>query len=344
MKTSIVPKIRRERKKIIAEVPIVGYFILDGLGAVKNKFTRNFGYMLDGLLRRADVTVYDEGGTGRTLKTSSGGLLWSATSSTEMGNAIFFHFGLGTTSPTVTDNNLASPQEFTPTNYIDVIEGDTETQLLIGAKWSPDVERAYSEVGLKLFTDIYYNYVTLLTRSLIGPPLLSRSVYTDYFDAYIVSFPASITKWFVRALLCSMAGQRRRPTRCLSAIATDGSMFSIRSGDTFAGSPDIQIGSDNTTPSPSQYKLVSPIGSLASQTQTVEVDTTANEVRVLRCGSITPTTDLTLGEIGLFAVLHGFVAGSAVTRTVMIGRITLPTVQTLFAGNTYTICFMFRLV
>ena len=343
MKMSTIPKIKKKKNKIIAEVPIAGYFILDGLGAVRNKFTRNFGFMLDGLLRRVDVTVYDEGGTGRTLKTSSGGLLWGATTANEIGNAMFFHFGAGTTSPVVTDNNLASPLEFTPTNYIDVIEDDTETQLLIGAKWSPDTERAYSEVGLKLFTDVYNNYVTLLTRSLIGPPLLSRSAYTNYFDAYVVSFPASITKWFVRAMLCSMAGQRRRPTRCLSAIATDGSMFSIRSGDTFAGSPDIQIGSDNTTPSPSQYKLVSPIGSLTSQSQLVEVDTTANEVRFLRCGLITPTTDLTIGEVGLFATLHGFAAGTAVTRTIMVGRVAFPVPQTLFAGNTYSICYMFRL-
>jgi hypothetical protein len=172
---------------------------------------------------------------------------------------------------------------------------------------------------------------------------LTRTAFTEYFDGYAVSFPASYTIWFVRALQMALSGNDQRQTRGRLATAADGSRFSIRAPRAFAGTPDVVIGSDNTPPSPTDYNLKAPIASLTSQAQTVEVDTTLQEVRVVRTGTYTPTTNVTLGEIGLFVNLNAFAAGSLTTKKTMLVRAALDTPVTLSAGTTYTLGIVIRL-
>jgi hypothetical protein len=334
--------IDERRKLILADVPLRGYFVLDEGLIVRNKFTRNMGYIIDGLLRLVDVTVYDEGGTGRTARTSSGGLLQYPTSSYGMGQPAFLQFGTGTTSPTVTDNNLATADINLPTHYIDTVESSTSTQLVVAARWAPDANKSYAEAGLKWISDSYNNYVHLLART-VFPSYLTRSAYTEYFDGYAISFPANYTVWFIRALQMALSGHDLRQTRGRPATATDGSSFSMRAPRAFAGTPDVVIGSDNTPPSPTDYNLKAPIASLASQTQSVEVDTTLQEVRVVRSGTYTPTTNVTLGEIGLFCNLNGYVAGTLAGRRTLLVRVALSTPVTLSAGTTYTLGIVIRL-
>jgi hypothetical protein len=330
------------RKLILADVPLRGYFVFNGDTIVKNKFTRNMGFIIDGLLRLADVSVFDEGGTSRTARTSTGGLLYSNTSGLFIGQPAFLQFGTGTTSPRVTDNNLATVDINAPTHYIDTVESSTSTQLVVAARWAPDADKSYTEAGLKWISDSSGNYATLLARTVFSA-YLSRSAYTEYFDGYAISFPASYTVWFIRALQMALSGHDQRQTRGRPAVATDGSSFSIRAPRAFAGTPDVMIGSDNSPPSPTDYNLKSPIASLSSQSQSVEVDTTVQEVRVVRTGTYTPSTSVTLGEIGLFCNLSGYVAGSTVTRRTMLVRVALSTPVTLSAGTTYTLGIVIRL-
>ena len=334
--------IDERRKLILADVPLRGYFVLDEGLIVRNKFTRNMGYILDGLLRLADVTVYDEGGTGRTAKTSTGGLLYSFSYSYTMGQPAFLQFGTGSTLPTVTGNNLGTPDINLPTHYIDTVESTTSTQLVVAARWAPDADKSYAEAGLKWIGDPYNNVATLLARTVFSS-YLSRSAYTEYFDGYAISFPASYTVWFIRALQMALSGHDLRQTRGRPATATGGSSFSMMAPRVFAGTPDVVIGSDNTPPSPTDYNLKSPIASLSSQSQSVEVDTTAQEVRVVRTGTYTPTSNVTLGEIGLFCNLNAYVGGSLTTRKTMLVRVALSTPVTLSAGTTYTLGIVIRL-
>jgi hypothetical protein len=324
------------RKRIIAEVPVRGFFKLDGGLLIRNKFTRNMGYIIDGLLRLVNATVYDEGGASRTASTSTGSLLQSAATSYEQGPLIFAQFGTGTTTPTVNDNNLASPSLILPTSYIDIIEDTSSTNLLIVARYSPPSLLNATEMGLKLFVDTSGNYATLLSRT-VFPSAVSRSAYTPYFDGYQLTFPAEFTRWFVRALFCSMVGHRRRPTSCLNAKMPDGSDYAIQSPNVFAGSPDVAIGTDNTPASPTFANLRSPIASLSTQTQIVEVDTALNEVRIVRTGIYTPATTTQLGEIGLFANINGFVGATVAARRTLLVRVALSDPVTLNAGTTYTL-------
>jgi len=324
------------RKLIVAEVPVRGFFRLDGGLLIRNKFTRNMGFIIDGLLRQANATVYDEGGATRTIATSTGSLLQSWSASSEQGIPIFAQFGTGTTNPTVNDNNLASPSLILPTSYIDVVEDTSNTSLLVAARYSPSSLLNATEMGLKLFIDVANNFAILLSRTRF-PSAVSRSAYTPYFDGYQLSFPAEFTLWFVRALFCSMVGHRKRPTLCLNAKMPDGSDYTIQSANVFAGSPDVVIGSDNTPASPTLANLRSPIASLGTQTQTVEVDTALNEVRIVRTGVYTPTTITLLGEIGLFININGFVGATVAARRTLLARVALTTPVTLNAGTTYTL-------
>jgi len=331
-----VARVLVDRKQIIAEVPISGFFRLDGGLFIKNKFTRNMGYIVDGLLRRVDVNVFDEGGISRSIATSTGSLLQSWSPPFEQGLTIFAQFGTGTTAPTVNDNNLASPSLILPTSYIDIVEDTNSTNLLIAARYSPSSLLNATEMGLKLFVDTANNHVTLLSRTRF-PSAVSRSAYTPYFDGYQLTFPAEFTLWFVRALFCAMVGHRRRSSLCLNSKMPDGSDYAIQSANVFVGSPDVVIGTDNTPASPTFTNLRSPIVSLGTQTQTVEVDTALNEVRIVRTGIYTPSTTVTLGEIGLFANINGFVGATVAARRTLLVRVALSTPVTLDAGTTYTL-------
>jgi hypothetical protein len=329
------------RRAIIAEIPVRGQFVLDGGLSVRNRFTRNTGYVIDGLLRRASVTVYDEGGTGRTAATSSGSLLYSSASDTSMGHTLFAQWGTGTAAPTVTDNNLAAPSAVMPTSYIDLVETDTGTGLLVASRYGPSSLVSATEIGLKWLFNASAIYAALLARAVL-PSAVSRSAYAVYLDGYRLDFPAEFTRWFVRALYCAAAGHHARQTACMPAKMADGSDYAVRNADAFAGSPDVAIGSDNTPPSPDDYGLKAPIGSLASQSQTVEVDTALQEVRVVRTGTFTPSANTALGEIGLFANINGYVGTTVAARRTLLARVALPEPVTLTAGRTYTIGIVLR--
>lgn len=329
------------KNKILAVASVKGYFKLDGIGLIRNKFTRNMGYTIDGFLRASDVTVYDEGGTGRTAKTSSGGFLYSSSSNVAEGATVYLQFGLGSTSPTISDNNLASADIAVPSHYIDTVETPTYNQLIVGGRWTPDASKSYLEAGLKWLIDNNYGYRTLLARTVFSSAL-TRSAYTEYFDGYALTFPANFTLWFVRALHSGLSGHLFTESRSRLGIASDGTSFSIHSAYAFAGSPDVMIGSGNNPASPTDYNLNSPIGSLSSQSQAVEVDTTLQEVRVVRTGTYTPSTNVTLGEIGLFANLKAYAAGSSTTKKVMIARVPLSSPVTLTSGTAYTLGIILR--
>lgn len=328
--------VRDGGRTLIAEVKAKGYFILDDRW-YENTFTRNMGFMVDGLLRRANVTVYTETGSTVTAVTGSGGLLRSNTSDYNMGCVLYLHWGTGTRATLVTDNDLVAPDGAgrAPVNYWTTVEEDTRTLLLLASRWTPDGNKLYNEVGVKWVTHTSA-YTTLLARSAL-PSSESRTAYNEYFDGYALSFPASFTRWFVKALWAASTGNYSYLSRGCVITATDGSIAVVQTGDTFAGNPDVMIGTDNSAPSPTHYNLLSPIASLGSQSQTVEVDTSLNQVRVVRTGSYTPSTDTVLGELGLFCNVNAYVGGSLVTRRIMVCRAVVTPPVTLKAGTTYTL-------
>jgi hypothetical protein len=330
--------VSRDKRTILVETDIKGYFVVDK-ERIKNRFTVSMGRAIDGLLRKADVYVSDEGGSTVSLYTSYGGLLYYSSTTNNAGSTVLVQYGTGTTSPAVTDTNLASPDLIIPTSLIDIAEATDRTEIVIGGKYTPSLDKTFREIGLKIH--VTGTARTLLARALI--PETVRSAYTTYMDGYVLAFPSTFTRWFIRALYCAMTGHYGSRSHGLPAVRHDGITYVIRNGDPFAGSPDLQIGSDNSPASPTDYNLKSPIGSLADQTQTVEVDTVLNEVRVIRSGRYTPATDTVLGEIGLFGDINGYISGSVGSQKTLLVRVPLDTPVTLTAGTTYTIALIIKL-
>jgi hypothetical protein len=331
----------KRRNSIQAVIDVKGYFKVHGYGVIRNKFTRNMGYAIDGLLRRANVTVYDRGGSIRTLVTAYGGLNTSINTGTEMGTPFFIAFGTGTREPTVVDNDLATLTDWLNVSIFDIVDDADKTSIVIAGRWAPTTNKTLYEVGILLEYDTGGHNKTLLARTVI-PQGIIRSAYTIYIDGYMLTFPVPFTRWFVRALFASMMGLRCVQWMSLPVRDSSGNWVSVRSADTFAGGVDVAIGSNNSPASPEHYNLLNPIASLSNQSQTVEVDTAFQEVRIIRHGIYTPSTNVTLGEIGLFTNIYAYIDTTVATRRILVARVPLDTPITLSAGTTYTIGIVLR--
>jgi len=296
------------RFDIIKRVETRGYFFL-GDRKYKNVINRNMGYLLDALMRNTTVSLID------------------ATGATDTGLSI-------------TDNGLASSKiQSIPINYLDVDESQTsQTGIVWASAYSAPASATISEVSLALALGSGDTAAYLLARSLLSTPV-SLKGGEERFDGYFIVMSAEFTRWFARAIAsafsCSAYGNLPQ-RKVLNADGTYG-VFSTCSNP-FTGTLDLRIGSDPAAPTPTDTDLKSTIGSLNSQNQTVEVDTGNQETRIVRTGTITPTSNLTLNEIGLFATVNEFSGSwtSTTTKSVLLLRAVYPNPITLSSGVTYT--------
>ncbi|MEM2449047.1 MAG: hypothetical protein QXT14_08895, partial [Candidatus Bathyarchaeia archaeon] len=176
----------------------------------------------------------------------------------------------------------------------------------------------------------------LLARAIIDPAI-TKEYDTLYEEGWVVEFPANYTR-----LLADMIAY----CACLSHPSKfrikdiDGNYRRVRVSQPSAGSPDVMIGSDNTAPSPDDYALKSPIGSLSSQSQSVEIDTTLQECRIVRQGTYTPSSNVYLGEVGLFM---NVCEDTGTAYKMMVARGIWETPVLLQANVTYTIGIVLKL-
>jgi hypothetical protein len=207
-------------------------------------------------------------------------------------------------------------------------------------------DRAVGEVGLYCEQIVgtggsgpgNYGTIRFLIARAVIDPAITKYAHMLYREGWQIDFPANYTRWFVKII----ANMIWANTGDLGSfiINTAGLTYPIKQGTPWAGSPDVMIGSDNTPPLPTDYNLYSPIASLSSQAQTVEIDTSLQECRVVRYGTYTPTSNVDLGEVGLFINVND-VYGS--TKKIMVARGVWSPKVTLVANTTYTIGIALRL-
>jgi hypothetical protein len=191
---------------------------------------------------------------------------------------------------------------------------------------------------IRIVNNSYSRYF-LLARAILDTPI--EKIYnTIYEEGWEVIFPSNYPRWFLRAI-----------TYCSDLLSTElGDMCKDYNGADFLlrydistlwrGSTDVMIGRDNSPPSPTDYNLQNPIGSLGSQLQSVEIDTTLQECRIVRTGTYTPTTSETLGEVALYTTVRDV---SGVDRKIMIARGIWDPPVTLTGGVTYTIGIVLKM-
>jgi hypothetical protein len=331
-------------KPLILELePINGFFIpectLNELKSIKrnrylfkipNKGYKNFAYALNAALLATAQTLIDIGGSSRP---------WSPN------NLLFMRLNLGSSS---NPHDITRYELYSRIFSIGVhglywcVEGTDKTSFITYHRYAfPLPDRAVGEVGLYVFglrgDGTFYLDTHLIARAIIDPAI-TKYANTLYEEGWQIDFPSNYTQWFVKIFSYPIyynTSEMGLPFKDINGI-----QYMSRQGAPWGGSPDIIIGSDNTPPSPTDYNLKAPIGSLSSQSQSVEIDTTIQECRVVRTGTYTPSTNVTLGEVALFI---NIIDTSGTARKVMVARGVWDTPVTLVAGTTYTIGIALKL-
>ena len=342
-------------KPLICELkPINGFFLPDVvlsellspkrskyLLRLPNKGYRNIAYYLNAFITNSAQTLIDTGGTSRDFRPIRA-IYEGVTSRDPIEKVFRYYLNLGSsTSPhDVTRYELYSRHFTKGGGGIGWwVEGVTQTKIVTYHRYVfPSPSKAVGEVGFYLRYTGYRgdavnlaDYSFLLARAILDP-VIDKPAMTLHEDGWEIVFPANYPYWFLRVLMNTCYGVDSGLGDLIRAI--DGVYYVVRQHSPWAGSPDVMIGRDNSSPLPTDYHLKNPIGSLASQAHTVEIDTALQECRIVRTGTYTPTTTETLGEVALYCNVTD-TGGTA--RKIMIARGIWDPPVTLEAGVTYTI-------
>jgi hypothetical protein len=334
--------------------PIKGLYKPDEVSLPKpkvfyNKGYRNLAYYLNTYITNSTQTLINTDGTSKTLYPDRGPLLYT----TSIGFGLYCHpfkylyflnFGSSTNPHDVTRYELYSRHFTKGAGGLGwLVEESDQTRIRSWHRYAfPAPSKSVGEVGLYIYGYSSYDgnisfSSFLLARVILDPPV-EREYNTIYEEGWEIIFPANYTRWFLRTL---MNHSRTVDTGLGDLIkATDGNNYVVRQDNPFAGGTDIMIGRSNADPTPTDYHLADPIGSLSSQSQAVEIDTTLQECRIVRTGTYTPSVNETLGEVGLYCNVTD---ATGTSRKILIARgIWSPTV-TLEANVTYTIGIVLKL-
>ncbi|MBS7613610.1 hypothetical protein KEJ48_05140 [Candidatus Bathyarchaeota archaeon] len=306
---------------------------------IRNKGYRNFAYLLNSYIVRSPQPIIEvNGGTWNQSGNDDSGPLYSCPPKFPI-YPTAINYGSYTSPHDVSRYELYGRYwSQGASGLLWIEELDTETRWQTKHRWAfSGVNRTVGEVGL------YFRYPVndgafwnLIARAIIDPAQ-EKFADTVYDEGWRITFPSNYTRWFLRAKIhLTVNGPYDLG---LPAIASDGNTYIIRFVNCFAGNPDVRIGRSNLAPSPTHYNLQDPIGALSSQSQSVEIDTTLQECRIVRIGTYTPSVNETLGEIGLFTRVYD-VGGTS--REIMVARGTWVPTVTLVANTTYTIGIVLR--
>jgi hypothetical protein len=301
----------------------------------RNKGYRNLAYWLNSFITNSSQTLVDTGGNSRTINKRS----YPTSVSIWPYNMPFpykFNFGASTSPHAVDRYELYSRWFAAGIGGIAWLEEDTsETRFQTYHEYVfPSPDRACGEVGLYIQI---HDWHFLLCRAIISP-IIQKNAMQTYKEGWRITFPSNYTRWFLKAFYSHAEVGTGDWGRLIKDYT--GADFIVRETGAFAGSPDVMIGRDNTAPSPTDYHLNNPIGSLGSQSQSVEIDTTLQECRIVRIGTYTPSVNETLGEVALYTNVYD---QAGTSHKIMIARGVWDPPLTLVAGTPYTIGIVLRL-
>jgi len=334
--------------EILLEVePLKGYYIPnvnkpEPRMMFKNKPYRNLGAILDGLLGYRDATVYGTGGSSGTFKVSS--RIWSLPSASFISDYMMLNFGLRADPDDITRYELYQRIDDWGVETLPFLEfGDNYSRLKMYTRYVFYTQLSVSEVGL--YHQVTYGdggYNLLLARTIIAPSV-ERYPATIYEDGYQIEFPANVTRNFLELLYITLIGTPSLSGTYLGYLirASDGNYYTARRKGQLIDTPNLKIGDNNTPPTPTNYNLKGTVyGSLSNQAQDFQVDTAKQEMRIVRTGTFTPSSDVVLGEIGWFLNVYDYTGTKR--ECLMIRGVYDPPI-TLQANTTYTMGLVLKL-
>lgn len=310
---------------------------------IPNKPYRNFGYLIYSITSVSSQTLITTGGVNRTFSPDFYFSTYETTNQTVYCAAQGERFQLGFGSAT-SPHDMSRYELYSPHTQLLGINGSvfiertsTSTTLWTYHTYGfTQPSLSVGEVGLymHLVGTIFYEARVLLARAIIDP-VVEKYAGTTYEEGWRIDFPSNYTP----ALPYILAGaQYRGGSGLFGTRDRTGVPSGMRRNRPLSGY-DIMIGSDNTPPSPLDYALKSPIGSLTAQASSIEMDTTLQEFRLVFNGSYTPASNVYLGEVGLFLQAYD-TAGTL--RYFLVARAVWDTPILLQANQTYSIGIVLR--
>ncbi|MEM1542892.1 MAG: hypothetical protein QXV82_09715 [Ignisphaera sp.] len=308
---------------------------------IPNKGYKNFPYWLNSIFLNTGQTITNTGGTSRTITQFATTTTANYTQTVPEMGRFEMSYGSSTDPHDITRIDLYSrhPALSFMDGFAWTVHETDKTKLMQYSRYvfaPPSL--SCGEVGLYLLVNIGVGAREdfLLARAILSP-VVEKEANTLYEEGWVVEFPANYTR--VLPAVLAYCTYHTHPPK-IRFLDVNGNIARIRSNQPSTGVCDVMIGSNNQSPSPDDYSLKSPIGSLSSQSQAVEIDTTLQECRIVRQGTYTPTTNVYLGEIGLFT---NFYDDTGASVKVMIARGIWETPVLLQANVTYTIGIVLKL-
>jgi len=310
----------------------------------KNKPYANLGRLLYIILTSTSQNLTDTGGGTFTLDTNL------ATSEAQLycryapATPLAINFGFQADPHDITRYELYNRIDTYGASAIPFLElGEKYSRIKAYTRYSVYTQLSISEVGLYFKVSIGSSgKVALLARTIIAPSV-ERYPATIYEDGYQIEFPSNVTRNFVELLYTLLTTTYTIATSKLGYLirATDGNYYTARASSTKYDTPNLKIGDNNTPPTPTDYNLKGTIyGSLSNQAQDFQVDTAKQEMRIVRTGTFTPSTDIVLGEIGWFLNVYDYTGTKR--ECLMIRGVYDPPI-TLQANTTYTMGLVLKL-
>lgn len=308
---------------------------------IPNKPYANFGRLIYAFTANANTTLVDVNGSNQTLYMPEFRISGSVGASQSLHRSGFrLSFGSATTPHDIYRYELYSPHtQLRWTTGIGFLEKTSQSTILwiYSSFGIAQPSLSCGEVGLYLSstaaTGIDNRF--LLARAILDPPV--EKVYGEWYEeGWMITFPANYTP-VLPALLAWV--EYAGGSGLMGRYDSNGTPAAIRNYRPFTGSPAVMIGSDNSPPSPDDFRLRSPIASLTNVSVGLEIDTTLQEIRVIAQGAYTPTSNVYLGEVGLFYNLYD--PGNT-ARYFMVARAVWDAPILLQANQTYTIGIVLR--
>jgi len=325
----------------IPEMPLPNKPLSEIEWKIPNKGYKNFAYWLNSILLNTGQTIINTGGASRTITQFRTDRSYGNYQSVPEMGRFEMAYGSSTNPHDVTRVDLYS--RHSALSWMDgfswVVHETDKTKLMHYTRYIfPPPSLSCGEVGLYLLGHIGTGDRDeyLLARAILDP-VIEKEANTLYEEGWVIEFPANYTR--VLPSILAYCAHHSHPAP-IKFYDINGGIARIRSANPSTGVCDVMIGSSNQSPSPDGYSLKSPIGSLSSQSQAVEIDTTLQECRIVRQGTYTPTTNVYLGEIGLFMNVYDDTGASV---KVMIARGIWETPVLLQANITYTIGIVLKL-
>jgi hypothetical protein len=318
-----------------------GYWIINGK-VIENKLTANWIYLLASALNISGYTVTQQDNTTATTGGANYVHAPNSVSTNKVALLWLIMYGSSLTSPTISDYKLNSPLFNTNVVGAYEVESNSGAGIVLYNQFMVASQQTIYEMGL-FFGNNLNNApaeAILVSHLLFSNGLtIPNNIWIQH--GYQLFFPVPFTIWIVRSIFSNAF--KIWEGNYTSGGIPNGNAFTLITdinNNTFLpqyngqiNSWSLAIGTGTTPATPQDYALGSPLASLLSQTMNINIDKTNNAGYLTFSGTYSPSSNVTVGEIGLYGIIKD---QSGNSHTVLLIHYVFSTPVSLTAGTQYT--------